>query len=173
MPDEQERAPQDNPAPPPEKSPYLLEAEDKDMSEYLLPAAIGVGGVALLYRAFRKKSKRKKKAAPEADRDQVTFSEDFSSYKIGKEWAGMVLEPYLAEQAEEGNLLVTDATGLKSDHPSMTTSRNNVLSTFYSTHHVRLPKEERPISELPKDRKKVEEFLNFVNTEAKNFQETY
>lgn len=172
MPEERQNPPQDNPAP--ARSEYLLEPEEKEPSDYLLPVALGVGGAALLYKAFwGKKDKKKAKAAPEADRDQVSFSDDYSSYKVGGEWVGMVLEPYLAEQAEEGNLLVTDATGLKADHPTMTKSRGEVLTTFFATHRVKLPKGEVLISELSPDRKKVEEFQDFVNTETEKFQETY
>lgn len=171
--------PKDNPTPAP-VSEHLLVEKPAEATDYIVPIAIALGGAVLWYKTSKAKEKNRKarnKAAtpPEPNRDQVTFSEDSSNYMIGPDWKEITLEPYLAEQAEENNLItesLREPDSSDSFQHLMEESRNNVVSAFFATHRVNTPSGEMTISELPEG-PKVQEFKDHVKQEVKRFQGDY
>jgi hypothetical protein len=158
----------------PEASNPLLEAADRDPTDLLIPAAVGLAGVALLFTVAKKK-KKESAPAPKVNSDQVSFSADFTTHRIGDGWEDTVLEPYLADQAEEGVLTtISDEPNLSPDvfRAKMESTRKEVLDAFAKTHKVKVPSGDKLISDLP-DKPKVRDFLNFIQNATVEFQGYY
>jgi hypothetical protein len=156
----------------------LLEPEKKGLGGILLPAALAAGGAALIYNATRKSEKKaSKKFAPVADPNEVVFSSSYGSYALGRDYERLILEAYLSEQAEAGNLALRgeqEPTVTDSLHQAMIEkTRNEVISAFKSTHYARVGKEKVQISALPQDKTGVQKFNAWLEKEVKSFQETY
>lgn len=157
----------------------LLEPKEKDISDFIIPGLIGLAGAAIIYKSLSKKKDNDEKApAPEAKNDDIVFSSDYSSYSIGKDWESLVLEPFLAEQAEEENLVTLSFAEESKfiEEPFvdevLNTSRNEVLDIFRSTHKVTAPSGRILISNLP-DKSSVKKFNEWLESQVKNFQEEY
>jgi len=159
----------------------LLRPEKKTASSFILPAALAVGGAALVYKATKKKEPKSSNSssAPKAKDNEVVFSANYGSYTMGKDYKDLVLEPYLAEMAEGGNLILReDGSGMMSEIPSMHDalmkgSRDEVIAAFKSTYHVKVGSEKVQISSLPQDKTGVQNFNAWIESEVKNFQENY
>jgi len=165
--------------PPPPKSSPLLEPEEKGIGDYLIPGLLGVAGAALLYKSMSKKksSNGGSSSKVEASDNEVKFSKGYSNYAVGKDWEEMTLEPYLAEQAEEGNLITADYADdsmvtVEMIRPSMKDSRAKTLAAFRSTHKVGTTDGEVPISKLP-SKSGVQKFNAWLDTQVEKFQEEY
>lgn len=170
-------APKQNPSD--EKTPMLLEPEEKGMGDLLIPGLIGVAGAALIYTSLSKKKKKNGTAKPAAADNEVKFSKGYTTYAVGSDWQELTFEPYLAEQAEEGNLITADyldntMTGITMEHlrPLMDNSRKLVLQAFRGTHKVSTEEGSVYISKLP-DKSGVRKFLEWLESETKKFQENY
>jgi len=170
-------SPAPNPAPP--ESP-LLEPEKKGMGGLIVPGLIGVAGAALLYSSISKKKDKKSAAKkPVAEVGEVKFSKNFATYSIGKDWKEMVLEPFLADQAEENNLITSDYQELMEGmtmeqlRPVMAESREGILKLFRSTHKVETADGLALISTLPADKSGVQAFNKWLDSETETFQENY
>ncbi len=166
-----ETAPKENPA----KEGPLLEPEEKGVGDYVVPGLIGVAGAALLYRSYSKKKKGKSKKKPDAESNEVKFSKNLSTYSVGKDWKDLVLEPYLAEQAEENNLITSGYMGnitMDQLQPMMAKSRRQVLTVFRATHKVNTTDGNVLISQLP-DKSGVRSFNQWLDSETQAFQENY
>lgn len=157
----------------------LLEPEKKSLGSLLLPAALAVGGAALIYKKVKKSDKKKAASAPTAGDSEVVFSTNHSSYSMGKDYEQLVLEPYLAEQAEDGNLhLKGQGSGFIGsismiEDMMLSHTRNGIISAFKATHRVKVGKEIVQISNLPQDKTGVQKFNAWLEEETKNFQENY
>jgi len=159
----------------------LLEPEKKTLGSWLLPAALAAGGAALVYRAAKKGDKKSKPSAsaPAASASEVAFSANHSSYSMGKDYEQLVLEPYLAEQAEDGNLhLKGQGSGFVGSIPMVENlmldhTRKTVISAFKSTHKVKVGKEFVQISALPQGKTGVQKFNDWIEEKTKSFQENY
>lgn len=158
----------------------LLEPEKKGLSSFLLPAALAAGGAALIYKVAKKKEEKKAKAsAPSAGSSEVVFSATHSNYSMGKDYEQLVLEPYLSEQAEDGDLhLKGQGEGFFGSisvlEPEMITrTRKAVISAFKATHRVKVGTEIVQISSLPQGKTGVQKFNDWIEERTKNFQETY
>lgn len=164
--------------PPASKSSPLLEPEEKGLGDYLVPGLLGVAGAALLYSSMSKKKKSSESTKPEADRNEVKFSKTYDSFDVGDDWIEMTLEPYLAEQSEEGNLATADYVGtmenltLEALRPLMADTRQRVISAFSATHKVSTADGETLISHLP-DKPGVEKFEEWLYEQVEKFQEEY
>lgn len=164
-----------NPAP---AESQFLEPDKKGIEDMILPGLIGVAGAALIYTSLSKKKKANGKSKPSAEDNEVKFSKSYAAYSVGKEWVELTLEPYLAEQAEEGNLTTSDYVDtmegltLEALQPLMADTRKRVLAAFRVTHKVGTSEGEVLISKLP-DKSGVREFNEFMDVTAKEFQESY
>lgn len=78
---------------------------------------------------------------PSAPSDQVAFSSDFSSYKIGKDWYNNNIKPFVASELSDG----------RSD---------SIFEDYVDNRGVQVGKFVRVISNLPEDKKSVQEFLD-------------
>lgn len=169
--------PAGNPQPKPGS---LLEPEDRGISDFILPGILGVAGAALIYKSFSKKEKKgSAKSAPTASDNEIKFSKGFSTYTVGKDWESMTLEPYLAEQAEEGNLITEDyaddtligSTGMI--EPMLNDTRKKVVAAFRATHKVSTSEGESLISKLPPEKSGVKRFNEWLDAQVREFQEEY
>jgi len=167
------------PNPDSERSPMLLEAEGPSLSDYAVPAGLGLAGAALIYFAWKGSKKNGNgKSKPKAEANEVVFSGDYKSYTVGDDWIEMTLEPFLAEQAEEYDLITADYEGtmegltVEQLRPLMAESRKANLKVFYNSYKVKTSKGEELIAKLP-DTKAVREFKETINTATAEFQEQY
>ena len=98
---------------------------------------------------------------------------------MGTDYQQLVLEPYLSEQAEDGNLhLKGQGSGFVGSIPMIEDlmlkhTRESVVSAFKATHRVKVGKEIVQISNLPQDKTGVQKFNAWLEEETKNFQENY
>ena len=86
-----------------------------------------------------------------------------------------MLEPYLADQAEESDLTtVSDEPNMAPDvfRSKVESTRRVVLDTFAKTHKVKMAGGDKLISDLP-DRPKVRDFLAFIEKATIEFQGYY
>lgn len=158
----------------------LLEPEKKSLGSMLFPAALAVGGAALIYKTVKKKEdKKSKSSAPNVGASEIAFSANHSSYSMGKDYEQLVLEPYLSEQAEDGNLhLKGQGSGFIGAIPMienlmMDHTRKSVISAFKSTHRAKVGQETVQISDLPQGKTGVQKFNAWLEEKTKSFQETY
>jgi hypothetical protein len=157
----------------------LLEPEKRSFGSFLLPAALAAGGAALIYKAAKKSEKKSKASAPSAGDNEVAFSANHSAYSMGKDYEQLVLEPYLSEQAEDGNLhLKGQGSGLIGAIPMVENlmldhTRKNVIAAFKATHRAKVGKDRVTISDLPQDKTGVQKFNEWLEEETKMFQENY
>ena len=92
-------------------SDLILEPEKKTLGSFLLPAALAAGTAALIYSSVKKSDKKSSSKTPEAGSNEVVFASNYASFSIGDDYQQLVLESYLAEQAEDGNLQIKGETG--------------------------------------------------------------
>ena len=156
----------------------LLEPEKKSLDSYILPAALALGAAALIVTTMRKKEKKTKSSSSKnltAGANEVVFSSDFKSYEIGEDYEQLTLEPYLAEQAEQGDFYMGGGPGIieSVEKELMKKARAEVLSAFKATHQVKVGKSLMAISGLPKDRKSVQDFNAWLVDRVRVFQEEY
>jgi len=163
-----------------EKKPsLLLEPEKRGAGSYILPAALAAGGVALLYTTVKKGDSKKSGSSLSAAANEVAFSSSYGSYKVGKDYEQLVVESYLSEQAEDGNLHLADGGDALvgqiyiPEEEYIKRTRAEVLSAFKATHKARVGKEKVLISKLPQDKTGVQKFNKWLEAQVKNFQETY
>jgi len=166
-----------------EKESLLLQQEKKGPADLILPLALGAAGAAILYTTVGKSKSSKKSegsSASPAAANEVVFSSNFGSYSMGRDYEQLVLESYLAEQAEAGNLYTDsgdgglfEALGGVIDDALMKNSRGEVLSAFKSTHYVKVGKERVQISALPQGKTGVQKFNEWLESRTKYFQENY
>ena len=155
-----------------------MEPEEKGIGDYVVPGLLGVAGAALLYKSMSGKKKSKAAAKPEAKDNEVKFSKTYAAYDVGDDWVEMTLEPYLAEQAEEGNLTTADYVDtmvgltLEKLRPLMADTRKRVLTAFRATHKVSTTDGETLISQLP-EKSGVEKFNKWLDERVEEFQEEY
>ena len=157
----------------------LLERADLDAGDYLVPGLIGVAGLALLFSVTRKRRARSAPKKPDADDTGVQFSKSFAVYTVGKDWEELVLEPFLAERAEQVDLLTeaylqeTVGNLPKSKTNSLLTeSRVGIISVFKATHKVSTSDGDVLIAALP-NKSGVQDFNLWLDEEIKKFQESY
>lgn len=164
-----------------DKPSLMLEAEGPNIADYAGPAALALGGAGLLFFAWRgsKKKKDKETKKPKAEANEVIFTDDYKSFSVGKDWVELTLEPFLAEQAEEYELITADYEGtmegltVEQLRPMMKESRKKNLDIFFSTYKAKTVKGEEIIfSKLP-DNKATKEFKSMVDSETEAFQEQY
>lgn len=170
---------ENNPTTPNSSGPSLLEPEERGLSDFIVPGLLGVAGAALLWKFSSKKkvNESKKVTKPDVLDNEIKFSSNYSTYSVGKLWETAVLEPFLAEQAEEGNLITIsyiDGGIISSAIKAMVNdSRKKILSAFNSTHKVSTANGEILISKLPSGKSGVQKFNSWLDERVKNFQETY
>ncbi len=171
-------APSPAPNPAPSESP-LLEPEKKGVGDFVVPGLIGLAGAALLYKSFSKKKDKKVAKKPVAEVGEVKFSKNFATYSVGKDWKEMVLDPFLADQVEEQNLITVDYQELMEGmtmeqlRPIMAESRKAILGLFRATHKVETTDGLVLISELPTEKSGVQTFNKWLDSETEAFQENY
>lgn len=81
--------------------------------------------------------------APEAPSDQVSFSSDLSTFKIGSKWYTQTLLPFVKQAAEAGSL-------------------DSVFENFVASMGVLVGRFVMPISDLPQDEESVVRFLDEI-----------
>lgn len=157
----------------------LLQPDEKGMEDFLVPGLLGLAGAALLYKTFSSKGTSESVGKPSAEANEVVFSKKYKTYAVGKSWVELTLEPYLAEQAEEYNLVTADylyntMENISKDQlrPIMAESRAQILEAFSATHKVQTPDGEMLISKLP-DKSGVREFNKWLASAIEEFQEEY
>ena len=174
-----EESPKPNPDPEASESAFIQPAE-KTAADFIVPGLLGAAGAALLYVSFSKKKTKKKTAKkPSAEASEVKFSKSFTSYTVGKDWEDTVLDPYLAEQAEENNLVTVSLLNATMGNPGfgvlkpiLEDSRDSILSAFIATHKVATHEGDSYIDQLP-DKSGVREFVEWIRGKIMAFQEAY
>ena len=168
-----DEAPQDNPAP----ESALLQPEERGMGDLLVPGLLGIGVAALIYKSTTKTSKST--AKPDADDSEVKFSKNYSAYAVGDDGKETVLEPFLAEKAEEAELITADYLNdtmqgitMAQLRPLMENSRKEILPVFMSTHKASTSEGSVFISALP-NKTGVQKFKKWLNEQIADFQENY
>jgi len=78
---------------------------------------------------------------PETPSDQVSFSSDFSDYKIGSDWYSENIKPFTASMIAAG-------------------AGENVFEEYTSSHGVLVGNLITPIEELPQEEEAVDDFLD-------------
>lgn len=164
-----------------DKSKMILKPKKRGPEAFILPAALAVGGAALLFSSTNRSSKSSKKESSKSSlaANEISFSKNHGSYSMGKDYEELVLEPYLAEQAEEGNLVIADDDPntfgpINSMHKAMMKkTREDTVSAFKSTHRAKVGDEKILISNLPQDKAGVKNFNSWLNGQVKYFQENY
>ena len=157
-------------------SDLILEPEKRTLGSFLLPAALAAGTAALIYSSVKKSDKKSSSKTPEAGTNEVVFASNYGSFSIGDDYQQLVLESYLAEQAEDGNLQITGETGglfASIEETLIVSTRSEVLAAFKSTHKVKVSKERILISALPQGKTGVQSFNKWLEAETKKFQENY
>jgi hypothetical protein len=156
----------------------LLEPEKRSLASFLLPAALAVGGAALIYSKSKKADDKKSSgsSAPDAGSNEVVFATNYGSFTIGDDYEQIQLESYLAEQAEDGNLQIPGETGelfAGIEGTLVVSTRSEVIAAFRSTHKVKVGDERVLISSLPGGKTGVVKFNEWLFDRVKHFQENY
>ena len=156
----------------------LLEPAPREASDYVVPAALAAGGLAVAFSLFGKKKGSASSSSPDADEKEVALSSDMMKYDIGEDYEQLVLEPFLAEQAEDGILYTTgmgdEAGGLSIEEAeALKASRVKVLNAYSVTHKVRVGDDLVLISKLNQKYSAVQNFNKWLLATTQKFQETY
>ena len=169
-----DEAPQENPV----RESALLEPEERGMNDLIVPGILGLVGAALIYNSVTSK-KSKSAVKPEASDNEVKFSKSYSAYAVGDDWKETVLEPFLAEKAEEQDLITADYMNNTMEgitmaqlRPLMDNSRKQVLAVFKSTYKVSTSDGSAFISDLP-NKSGVQKFNKWLDEQIADFQENY
>jgi len=86
---------------------------------------------------------------PQAPSTVVSFSSDYSNYKIGEEWYEKVLVPFVATAKDQGRL-------------------GSVFEDFLESHMVAFGIDRVPMSELPLDNPTVQDFMRMLEASIKS-----
>lgn len=161
-----------------ESEDLLLAPAPPEASDYVVPVAIAAGGLAVAFSLFGKNKGSAASSSPDAGEKEVAFSSDMMKYDIGEDYEQLVLEPFLAEQAEDGILYTTgmgdEAGGLSIEETeALKASRIKVLNAYSKTHKARVGDEQRLISELNQKSSAVQNFNQWLLSTTQKFQETY
>lgn len=159
----------------------LLEPEGRGLTDFVLPGILGLAGAALLYSSLKKKSPESKvPPLTEVGDQEIKFSKNFKDYLVGKNWEAAVLEPFLAEKAEDGSLLTLEeaqGSGFISaaggEGVALLESRKKILPIFRSSHSATADSGQILLSQLPSGKVGVQKFNEWLDARIKNFQEEY
>ena len=157
----------------------LLEPKGLELSDVILPGILGLAGAALIYSSFKKRPPEKKsQTLIDVEDQEIKFSKNFKDYLVGKNWEAAILEPFLAEKAESGELLTLDGVhafikAADGESFALLESRKKILIIFRSSHNATTGEGQVPISQLPSGKSGVHKFNEWLDARVKNFQEEY
>jgi len=86
---------------------------------------------------------------PQAPSTVVSFSSDYSNYKIGEDWYAQILVPFVANAKDQGRL-------------------DSAFEDFLNTYMVAFGVDRVPMSELPLDNPTVQDFMRMLEASIKS-----